>query len=274
MRTGRFRGDVSEGGVCLDGVCVQGECLPRGCVSRMGVCLGVCVQDGCLPGVCVWPREGCVCLGAVCLGVYAPIACWDTPPLWTEWLTDRCKNITFPQLRLRAVIISTTNTNSITKLQCFLEGKWFGVFIHLEEESWNAGGEKSSMKMIFLLVSDCVCIADTRGKYSWRRHGDWQRNDSNKDTSEAEEKYSKGGKVSGKEMTPVQTPQGKNTPEGGKATDTEMTTMQTPQEKNTPKGGKATGKEMTPKSPKFNKGSLNGNPKGNFKTPQPEVNSN
>ena len=27
------------------------------------------------------------------------------PPLWTEWLTDGCKNITFPQLRLRAVNI-------------------------------------------------------------------------------------------------------------------------------------------------------------------------
>ena len=25
------------------------------------------------------------------------------PPLWTEWLTDRCKNITFPQLLLRVV---------------------------------------------------------------------------------------------------------------------------------------------------------------------------
>ena len=24
-------------------------------------------------------------------------------PMWTEWLTHRCKNITFPQLRLRAV---------------------------------------------------------------------------------------------------------------------------------------------------------------------------
>ena len=25
------------------------------------------------------------------------------PPLWKEWLTDRCKSITFPQLRLRVV---------------------------------------------------------------------------------------------------------------------------------------------------------------------------
>ena len=28
--------------------------------------------------------------------------------LWTEWLTDRCKSITFSQLRLQAVMISVT----------------------------------------------------------------------------------------------------------------------------------------------------------------------
>ena len=28
----------------------------------------------------------------------------DTHPPWTEWLTDACENITFPQLLLRAVI--------------------------------------------------------------------------------------------------------------------------------------------------------------------------
>ena len=67
------------------GVCAQRECLPRRCVSV-----------GCLPGggVC---REGCLSRGFVCLG-----GC-TTPPLWTEWLTDRCKNITFPQLRLRVL---------------------------------------------------------------------------------------------------------------------------------------------------------------------------
>ena len=33
------------------------------------------------PGGCTCPGEGCTCPG--------------TPPPWTEWLTDRCKNITF-----------------------------------------------------------------------------------------------------------------------------------------------------------------------------------
>ena len=45
-------------------------------------------------------EEGGVCLGGVCLGM-----CTPTHPLRTHCImTDRCKNITFPQLRLRAVI--------------------------------------------------------------------------------------------------------------------------------------------------------------------------
>ena len=45
--------------------------------------------------------------GGVCpvVGGVSQHALEQTPaPLWTEWLTDRCKNITFPQLRLRTVI--------------------------------------------------------------------------------------------------------------------------------------------------------------------------
>ena len=56
-------------------------------LSAGGVCLGgICPGAG---GVC--PR-GCLPKG----GVY--------PSMWTEWLTDRCKNITFQQLRLQSVI--------------------------------------------------------------------------------------------------------------------------------------------------------------------------
>ena len=35
-----------------------------------------------------------------------------TPPLWTEWLTDRGENITFPQLRLRTVKIFLSNSST------------------------------------------------------------------------------------------------------------------------------------------------------------------
>ena len=53
----------------------------RGRLLGGSVCPGECLPRGCLP------KEVCV-----------------HRPLWTEWLTDRCKNITFPQLLLRTVI--------------------------------------------------------------------------------------------------------------------------------------------------------------------------
>ena len=64
------------GGVCQGGVSQHalGQTPPGG------------VPGGCLP-------RGCI---AACTRT-------DTS-LWTEWLTDRCKNITFPQLRFRTVI--------------------------------------------------------------------------------------------------------------------------------------------------------------------------
>ena len=62
------QGVSAKGGVCPGGV-YTGECLPKGC----------------LPGVCI-P----VCNGA------------DIPHV--DRMTDRCKNITFPQLCLRTVI--------------------------------------------------------------------------------------------------------------------------------------------------------------------------
>ena len=48
---------------------------------------------GVCPGGCTPPLPPAHCM----LGY--------TPPPWTEWLTNRCKNFTFPQLRLRMVNI-------------------------------------------------------------------------------------------------------------------------------------------------------------------------
>ena len=85
----------------------QQECIPVGCVPSAAVvvflvggvrpagCLG-----GCLPG-------GSVCLGGVYPGVvYLGVSSQGrgVHPLWTEFLTHSCENITFPQLRLRVVI--------------------------------------------------------------------------------------------------------------------------------------------------------------------------
>ena len=72
------------------------ECLPVGCVPSAAV--AVCWW-GCLPAR-VWLPRGCLPGGCV----YPNMHCRRHPtPLWTEWQTS-VKNITFPQLRLRAVI--------------------------------------------------------------------------------------------------------------------------------------------------------------------------
>ena len=69
------------------------------------------IPVGCVPSAAVAVKGGDVCPGgppggSVCLpkGVYHVTcdACWDTPPSVNR-ITDRCKNITFPQLRLREV---------------------------------------------------------------------------------------------------------------------------------------------------------------------------
>ena len=77
------------GGVWLGGVCPEG-CLAGG-VCPWGVCPGVCV-----PGVCL-PRGGCLPRG-----VYTP-GPRGRHPQPVNRITDRCKNITFPQLLLRTV---------------------------------------------------------------------------------------------------------------------------------------------------------------------------
>ena len=97
---------------------------------RCSGCLGVCVYRGCLSRGCL-PRV-CVAETRQIRGRHPPpqtrgrhppgkeadsppptrgrhpgtggSACWDTHPLWTEFLTHACENIYFPQLRLRTVI--------------------------------------------------------------------------------------------------------------------------------------------------------------------------
>ena len=91
------------GGVSAwQGVSAQGSVSVQGVSAQMGVCLGGVGPEGCLPmeGVCPGRcllRRG-VCWGGVCPWGFCPSACWDThPPV--DRMTDRCKNITLPQLR-------------------------------------------------------------------------------------------------------------------------------------------------------------------------------
>ena len=78
----------------------KGHLYRRGSAQRLGVEGGVCrgcVSRGCLPG------------GSV-QGVYTPAHCmlgYKRSPPPENRMTDRCKNISFPQLRLRAVIMDS-----------------------------------------------------------------------------------------------------------------------------------------------------------------------
>ena len=73
-----------------------------GCRGKGGVSQHALGRGGCLPG------GGCLPRGDVCPNrdVYPGVCPVNTGihPLWTEWPTDRCKNISFPQLRLRTVM--------------------------------------------------------------------------------------------------------------------------------------------------------------------------
>ena len=77
------------------------ECIPGGCLPSAAVAVGGVGGRGCLPG------DGGVCPGGVFAQVHAGI---HITPLWTEFLTHACENITFPQLRLRTVKIVLKNT--------------------------------------------------------------------------------------------------------------------------------------------------------------------
>ena len=73
---------------CLPGVGLPRRCLPRGMSPQGLFAQGVSAQGGICPGVGLL-RE---CLPGVCIQ-----ACTEADnPLWAEFLTHACDNITFP----------------------------------------------------------------------------------------------------------------------------------------------------------------------------------
>ena len=79
-------------------VCSSSRLFGVGVCPERGVCLGVSSR-GCLPiGGCVYSSMH-----------------WGRHPPPVDRMTDRCKNITFPQLRLRTVI-KTSNPLLISKI--------------------------------------------------------------------------------------------------------------------------------------------------------------
>ena len=106
---------IVPGGVCL----LRGLCLPMG-----AVCTVRCLPGGVPCDLSHYAFEVTWMLSLVQLrlksnaGVYIVLVMWpgkeywDTPLLWTAFLTNTCENITFPQLLLRAV----TSHGSTSKL--------------------------------------------------------------------------------------------------------------------------------------------------------------
>ena len=83
-----------SGGVC------PGECLPGGCLPgevSAGVCLerSVCPEEAVCPDGDVCPEGICLPRGGVCPGGI-PACTVAGPPV--NRMTERCKNITLPQL--------------------------------------------------------------------------------------------------------------------------------------------------------------------------------
>ena len=66
-------------------VCIPAGFVPPACCPYLPACTA---QGGSAPGGGSVPGKGCL------LSQHALRQ--SPPPLWTEWLTDRCKNITFP----------------------------------------------------------------------------------------------------------------------------------------------------------------------------------
>ena len=85
---------------------VQQECIPVGCVPSAAVAVGgVCLPGGCITactgrGVSA-PVHAGIQRGVSAKGCLPQCTLGYTPPtpLWTEFLTHACENITFPQLR-------------------------------------------------------------------------------------------------------------------------------------------------------------------------------
>ena len=81
------------------------ECTPVGCVPSVAVamCIPACTGQGVSARGCVCPG-GCLPEGCLPGGVYPDMHWSRHPPV--DRMTDRCKNITIPQLRLQTVKIS------------------------------------------------------------------------------------------------------------------------------------------------------------------------
>ena len=78
----------------------------------------VFAQGGVCPGRCL-PRLGCLPRGCLPGGHLPSLSRWVSapPPLWTEFLTHACENITFAELRLQKARFWKTRTFLVKKFK-------------------------------------------------------------------------------------------------------------------------------------------------------------
>ena len=118
MGVSAWWGCLPGGGVCIGGVCIGG-CLPG--VSAQGVSAqGNVCPGGIYPGTCLPARRVSACWG---VSAYQGVSGRD--PLWTEFFTHPFENITFPQLHLRTVEISSRQYTGSRSQQVWLQMKSF-----------------------------------------------------------------------------------------------------------------------------------------------------
>ena len=159
-------------GYFMGGGVLGAECIPVGCVRSAAVAVSWVGKRGVLPeGVC---SAGDVCPGGRCLprGVH---------PLWTEWLTDRCKNITFPQLLFadgnhRYATVSHARLSLWGENQWSMEDElehWFGVATCQVRTVWREGSglknnnldsycqsTKGNIKGIYFKLFDMILLLE------------------------------------------------------------------------------------------------------------------
>ena len=73
----------------------QHALLPGGCTCQGVPAWERTCPGGYLPGGVYLPRGVYLPTGCTCPGVYLPGGYLPRYPPWTEWLTHRCKNVTF-----------------------------------------------------------------------------------------------------------------------------------------------------------------------------------
>ena len=171
---------------CIGITIVKQECIPVGCIPPAAVamsisaCTGHCVSQHALGRGCVYPS---IPAQGVSVGGVYPSMHWGRHPLWAEWLTDRCKDITFPQPRLQTVKMTKFSLGfkhrSIPSMRYDLYGMdfWDQSWVQHQLSSWWPPWQANPLShLIFQVETGCHYIVVPRSTELPRPlcHGEWK----------------------------------------------------------------------------------------------------